>query len=319
MSSKKITIILASVFAVAVVAGTFIYLYLNQSQNQADESKAYNLPTAQTFRVEPFPMGESGIYSTEKEGDWDFASHKVEGWIKVRNNASVTRKIGWQIDCRPDQPGGEDCWDNKSNPKGELTVAPGEAWEVLVGRLCLPYQLDFTGPGYGRYIPPDTSLCGKTPNPTPSLTPSPTPTSTPTPSSTPTRTPTPTPSRTPSPSASPSPSVSPSSSPTSTPPIGGPSNTPSPSPSPTSSSSPTATPTSTPTNTPNPSNSSTPSPSESTVAQATTTPVPDDRTVADATSTLPEAGVSNGTLLLIIGTSSLIIAGIFTILKKKYY
>ncbi len=318
MKSKKIALILSSIFAVALVSGTFLFLYFNQDQNQVPPSSAYTLPSAQTFKVDPFPVPASGIYTSEKNGDWDFASNKNEGWIKVRNNATTTRKIGWQIDCRPDQPGGSSCWDNAANPRGELSVAPGEAWEVLVGPQCFPYQLDFTGPDFGRLMTQDTSKCNVTSTPSPSPTPTPSPSPSVSPSSTPSRSPSPSasPSRSPSASpshtaipspsitASPSPTITatPSPSPTSTPPVGGPSNTPTPSP--------TATPTAT------PAVSSTPTPTP--VAGASSTPEPGDRAVADATA-LPEAGISNGVLFTVIGGVSLLISGVFAILKKKYY
>ncbi|MDQ3099190.1 MAG: LPXTG cell wall anchor domain-containing protein, partial [bacterium] len=317
MKSKKVALILMSIFIVALVAGTFLFLFLNKDQNEVSKGAAYTLPTASVFKVSPFPMNGDGIYTTETSGEWDFASHKEEGWIKVHNRASTTKKIGWQIDCRPDQPGGSDCWDNPANPKGEITVAPGEAWEVLVGRLCLPYQLDFTGPDFGRFIPPDTSKCNKTstprPTPTRSASPSRTPNASPTSSSTASRSPSATPTR--SPSATPS--RSPSATPTGTPPIGGPSNTPTPTPSPTPNPSSTATPPPSSTGTPGPSSTSTP-----VVAQTTSTPQPDNRAVADVstqTETLPAAGVNNGTMFMIIGAASLLVSGAFTLLKKKYY
>lgn len=308
MSTKRLIIIFASLFIVAIVAGTFIFLYLNKDQNQVQKSNAYSLPTAQTFKVDPFPVPASGIYTSEKNGDWDFASNKEEGWIKVRNNASTTRKIGWQIDCRPDQPGGSSCWDNSANPKGELTVAPGEAWEVLVGIQCFPYQLDFTGPDFGRLMNQDTSKCNatNTPVPTPTHSPSPSPSVSvsPSPSASPSHSPSPSPSHSPSPS--PTVTATPSPSPSGTPPVGGPSNTPTPSP--------TVTPSPTPTVTATPAPSSTSTP----VAQASSTPGPDNRAVADATA-LPTAGVNDAQLYLIIGSIALVVSGALTLVKKRYH
>jgi hypothetical protein len=320
MQSKKLIIIFASLFIIALIAGTFIFLYFNKAENEVSKSSAYTLPTARTFKVDPFPMNGDGIYTTETNGEWDFASHKDEGWIKVHNRASTTKKIGWQIDCRSDQPGGSDCWDNAANPKGELTVASGEAWEVLVGKLCLPYQLDFTGPDFGRYIPPDLSKCNATPTPKPSATatsspthtPTATATSTPRASTSPTATPSHTPSPTPRSSSSASPTASATPSPTGTPPIGGPSNTPTPSPTATTSTTPIASTTGT------PGSSSAPT-STPVVAQSTSTPAPDDRAVAAATESLPVAGVNNGTFFALVGGASILISGIFALLKKKYY
>lgn len=319
MNSKKLIIIFASLFVIALVAGTFLFLYLNKDQNQVPSSNAYTIPSAQTFKVEPFPVPASGVYTSEKNGDWDFASNKEEGWIKVRNNASTTRKIGWQIDCRPDQPGGSTCWDNTANPRGELTVAPGEAWEVLVGIHCFPYQLDFTGPDFGRLMNQDTTKCNATssprPSPTPTRSPSPTPTRTATasptasPSHSPNQSPSATPTRSPSPTPTRTATASPTASPTGTPPVGGPSNTPTPTPTTT----PTPSPSSSATSTPAPSSSSTSTP----VAESSSTPGPT-TTVANA-STLPQAGVNDGIMYAIIGAAALIVSAVFALMKKKYY
>ncbi|MDQ3099565.1 MAG: LPXTG cell wall anchor domain-containing protein [bacterium] len=120
------------------------------------------------------------------------------------------------------------------------------------------------------------------------------------PSPSPTTTPTGSPSATPSRSPSATPTRSPSPTPTGTPPVGGPSNTPTP----------------TPTETPTPVASSTSTP---TVAQTTSTPQPDNRAVADATETLPTVGTNNGVMFAIIGGASLLVSGVFAMLKRKYY